>query len=215
VKFGINYISFVSDEKRAEMATHSLMSLYRTNVSNLEKPFLRISYKPSNFNYNNFYAALSKIFTVRLEQDPPYYTSMVYAATDSANRLLDECPDVTHIVHLCDDRIFNPEWLQQLKGLIERHPEAVAWSVYRSATTAYHRIIGGDGKDVLMTMHDAIGCTTREEWQTFFRMFSFTPCPDIHHAQMRPGNRWATSRDYIQNIGVHYETDWAIDFVGE
>jgi hypothetical protein len=215
VKFGLNYISSVCEEKRIEMATRSLSSLIKTNVEGLETPTLRISYKPSSFDYEPFVDELKKKFTVMLIPDPPHYNSMVYAATDSANALLNEDQSITHICHLCDDRLFNSEWLQQLKGLIERHAGARAWSVYRSATVEYHQIVGSDGLDVLMSMHDAIGCTTREEWQGFFSSCGFTPCPDIHHSQMRPGQRWATGRDYMQNMGLHFERDCAIDFVGE
>jgi hypothetical protein len=114
--------------------------------------------------------------------------------------------------------------------LIERHPDGIAWSVYRSRYTRHHRIIGGDGTDVLMTMHDGVGAVTREEWLEYKKHhngydFQVPPTwpgggstPDIHHSCARPGNRWATSRDYLENLGRHQgieQYDCAIDFVGE
>ncbi len=154
--------------------------------------------------------------------DSPQSNSMTYAVEDAGLKILDEHPEVTHVVHLADDRIYNPNWLIELKKLIERHPEAKAWNVFRSAYTDYHRIIGGDGRDVLMTMHDSIGCTTGEEWKSFIREHGYVGAPDIDHARLRPGERWATSKDYmdIHELGRHYDRgighlDRAINFVGE
>lgn len=215
MKFGLNYISYCSNYDRCAIAMRSLASLYRTNTYGLERAYLRISYKPGLFDYENGMEGLKSKFDLYCAPDPPEYQGMVMAATASANAMLVEHPDITHIVHLCDDRLFNPEWLQQLYCLINRRPDGIAWSVFRSAYTDFHRIICSEGTDVLMTMHDAIGCTTKEEWQEFFRLYGYTACPDIHHASCRPGQRWATGRDYIQNLGVHFPNDWAIDFVGE
>lgn len=215
MRIGINYISYVYNDGRARMAERSLKSLAKTTTEGLERPHVRISFKPSDFQYYGLASAMGEKFDVSLCPDPPHYSSMSYAAMDSALKLLAERPDVTHIFHTCDDRLFNPMWLIELVKLIERHPDGVAWNVYRSATTAYHRIVGGDGHDVLMSMHDALGCTTRAEWFKFYECCGYGHALDIMHAQWRPGNRWATNRDYIQNLGVHFESDWAIDFVGE
>ena len=76
-----------------------------------------------------------------------------------------------------------------------------------------------------MTMHDGIGCVTREEWLEYAKFhnghdfYCSDGCtPDIHHAEQRPGERWATPRDYMENLGRHRgieSVDCAIDFVGE
>jgi hypothetical protein len=220
MRFGLAFVTYVYTPDRVAMTKHALTSLAKTNVTGLEKPVVRISYRPSEFRYEDYFDMLKEKFEVTCVPDSPECNSMVYAVEDAGLRIADEHPDVTHVVHLCDDRIYNPEWLIQLKGLIERHPDGLAWSVFRSAYTDFHRIIGGDGTDVLMTMHDAIGCTTAEEWRNFIKTYGYVGCPDIAHAQLRPGNRWATGRDYMENIGRHYDrgigdVDCAIDFVGE
>lgn len=220
MRFGLAFITYMYKPEREAMLEHALTSLSKTVVDGLEKPVLRISYKPTGFNYEKYVEVFEDKFEVTLIPDVPECTNMPYAAMDAGTKILSEHPDVTHNVHLCDDRIYNPFWLIQLKGLIDRHPYAKSWSVYRSRYTDYHRILGGDGVDVIMSMHDAIGCTSREEWQEFVRLHGYVPCPDIQHAQYRQGDRWATSRDYMDNIGRHYdigigEVDCAIDFVGE
>lgn len=222
MRFGLSFVTFVYNPQRATMVDYVLRNLANTNVEGLEKPVLRIGYKPSSFQYSEYFEMLTKKFDVTCFPDGPGCNTMVVAIQDAGSRILKEHPDVTHVVHLCDDRIYNSEWLIELKQLIDRHPKALAWSVFRSAYTDYHRIIGGDGRDVLMTMHDAIGCTSREEWQSFIGEYGYLGCPDIQHASLRPGERWATGRDYsdIHPLGRHYdrgigEVDRAIDFVGE
>lgn len=222
MKFGMAFVTYVYRPERVAMVRHVLTSLAKTNVDGLEKPVFRISYRPSFFDYNEFVPALSEKFEVYMVTDSPQCNSMQYAHVDAGVKILNEHPEVTHVCHLCDDRICNPQWLQETKGLIERHPGARAWSVFRSAYTDFHRIIGGDGIDVLMTMHDALGCTSREEWMQFFSECGYTGEPDCDHAARHPGERWATSRDYmeIHPVGRHFdrgigEVDRAIDFVGE
>lgn len=223
MRFGITFTTFVYGEERKAIVARALNSLQRTNVTGLVKPVMKITYGPSNFDYTPYIEKLGRKFEVTAAPDPPYMQKPDTGhlmGQEAAIRLLKEYSDVTHVVFLWDDQIYNPDWLRQLAKLIERHPDGVAWAVYRSAYTDYHRIIGGDGTDVLMTMHDGIGCVTREEWESFVAEHGFVWAPDISHAGMRPGNRWATKRDYMENIGRHYDrgigdVDGAIDFVGE
>jgi hypothetical protein len=225
MRFGLELVSHVYDAQRVELATRSFNSLAKTNILGLDKPVLQLTYKPASFNYDPFVEKLKEKFEVNVLMDPLGMPSGMAnfcpVCEDGVMKILDQHQDVTHVDFLWDDFVYNPEWLQELAKLIERHPvDTMAWSVYRSAYTAYHRIIGGDGVDVLMTMHDGIGCMTREEFGAYMAS-GWAPCPDIDHASRRPGNRWATSRDYKQNIGkspshAHFaEYDCAIDFVGE
>jgi len=217
MKFGLAFVTHVYNEERANVVARTLPSLARTNTEGLERPVLRVTYRPNGFCYDQYFEALKEKFDVDVHTDPPDMNQFFVIIQDAGLKLLAEHPDVTHLGFMCDDSLCNPEWLQELVKLIGRHPDGIAWAVYRSAYSVYHCIVGGDETDVLMNMHDGIGCVTREEWQYFCRN-GYVGCPDMTHAGHRPGNRWATKRDYIQNLGRHpgiEDVDCAIDFVGE
>jgi YD repeat-containing protein len=228
VRLGFAMTSYMYNERRTIIARRSFASLCKTNVAGLEKPALQLIYHEPRWLFESYIEELSKTWEVYVEEEKPikektWETFGVYGAQELLNKT-----DITHIGFLADDFVYNPGWMQQLVLLINRHPDGKAWSVYRSGYTRHHRIIGGDGVDVLMTMHDATGTMTRQEWDEYGASTrkDFT-CPpsmgggctiDIHHAFIRPGNRWATSKDYWQNIDPHngIETeDVAIDFIGE
>src|SRR5580692_1999146 len=216
MKIGIVYISSINSEFRRSIVLRTLPSLIKTNVEGLEKPVILVTYRQSDFVYDEYFEQLKLKFEVDITTDPAGYSGAVSVLQEAASRLLDTHSDVTHVSFMCDDSLCNPEWLQELSKLIQRHPDGIAWAVYRSALTAYHQIIGGDDVDVLMNMHDGIGCLTREEYRDFVKN-GHAGAPDMQHAS-RQGNRWATKRDYIENLGVHPEygrLDQAIDFVGE
>lgn len=150
-------------------------------------------------------------------------------------------PEITHITYLTDDYVYNPDWLIQLDSLIRRHPKARAWTVYRSSYTRHHRIIsdapwiadGKQHKDCLVTSIAGVGTMSRQEWEEFgldgSRPHGNWTVPaeagggntvDLFHAYSRPGERWATERDYIDHIADHgthaaSNVDKALDFVGE
>ena len=231
LRFGLSLVSGVYSKEREAIVTRSLNSLYRTNVKDLNVPVLAVSYNAiSYFSYEKFFKLLENKFDLMDRRDPPNIVGAMALAVDTATRLLEYKQDVTHLVFLWDDFVYNPEWLQELYKLIQRHPDSKAWSIYRSRYSRHHQVVGGDGIDVLMSMHDGIGCVTREEWIEYGKYHNGSDfsvpldwpgggnTPDIHHAYARPGNRWATSRDYAENLGRHIgieHVDCAIDFVGE
>jgi hypothetical protein len=224
MRLAMTMVSYAYDGTRCDALARSLPSLARTNVIDLEKPVLRITYKPALFDYTSYFEVLKQTFDLEVGVDPPdlqwpeysHYSRWCSKLQGMAIRkVFEEYHDVTHVALLWDDFIYNPEWLRELAKLIERHPDGIAWSVYRSSYTSFHRIIGGDGNDVLMTMHDGVGCVTKEE---FFAGLDRAGSDDCEHAARRPGNRWATKRDYCQNLCRHSfcaDVDCAIDFVGE
>ena len=224
MRLAMTMASYAYDANRCATLARTLPSLARTNVADLEKPVLWLTYKPALFDYAPYIEMLSRKFDFVIGVDPPdlqlpeysHYTGWHFTLHAMAIRkVFGDYPDVTHVVLLWDDFVYNPEWLRELAKLIERHPDGIAWSIYRSSYTLHHRIIGGDGNDVLMTMHDGVGCVTKEE---FFAGLDKAGCDDCGHAIIRPGNRWATKRDYCQNLCRHLycaDVDCAIDFVGE
>jgi len=227
-KFGLILVSYPYTAERANIVSRSISSLARTNTSNI-KSVLQITYRNSaHLPFSAYLDALGTTFNVRKLPDEElldaHRVSQSLLSAASADNLLATDKDVTHLVFMYDDFIYNPEWLQELSLLIDRHCEATAWSVYRSSYTRYHKIIGGDGTDVLMSMHDGVGCVTKDEWQEYSKTLcgDFTTADgctfDIHHALAREGERWATGRDYWENIAVHGDLgrqDMAVDFVGE
>jgi hypothetical protein len=224
MRLGFVYLSCVYNEGRRDIAKRSFISLAKTNSVGLEQPVLQFTYrKTALLDIEPYIAEWNKSFKVMSNEDFPGIGGLNPLVCVSASKIFNET-DCTHVGFLFDDFIFNPEWLQQLTALISRHPDGIAWSIYRSRYTQHHRIIGGDGTDVLMTMHDGVGTMSKEEWkaynvgpQTNFEGGGGNTI-DIHHAMVRPGNRWATSRDYMQNLGRHggiEHVDCAIDFVGE
>lgn len=143
---------------------------------------------------------------------------------------LSRYPDTTHLVLLCDDFIYNPNWLIELAALIERRPGARAWSVYRSGYNHWHYPIREDGGDVLVNCIDSCGCMMREEyleWAPDYRVgcpfvkeLGTTATLDVAHRYQRPGEYWVTRRSYIDTIGVRGlcmtpGIPTAVDFVGE
>jgi len=228
MKFGLVLVSYVYNQERATIASRTLTSLAKTNVEPLPPPILQCSFRTSGFDYSQYIEDLNKKFRVIVDDDVPGSSGNLNSFVScTANKLL-ENKEVTHIVFLYDDFVYNTEWLQELYKLIFRHPDARAWSVYRSAYVRSHRILRTEYTDCVMTMHDGLGCLERWEWEEYIATtngdFSVGSCLgggntiDIHHACARLGDRWATGRDYWQNIGVHMylgKQDQAIDFVGE
>jgi hypothetical protein len=213
---------------RPDLLDRCFTSLIKTNTVGLERPTLYLIYNGSWSVYVQYVVQLEQNWDVVSILDPPDTYGWDKLAIYGAERMLKDT-NITHLGFLPDDFIFNSEWLQQLVKLIERHPGARAWSVYRSAYQRHHRILSGhDYGDVLMTMHDALGTMTREEWNEYGAKdrWDFTcdgsmgggSTMDIHHAFIQKGERWATGRDYWQNLGVHKGLegyDCAIDFIGE
>jgi hypothetical protein len=231
MRLGMVLTSRVYDDERAKIVRRSFDSLTNTVMIGVERPAMALLNTTSSFDYGPYLEAWGYKWDVVISKDLKWRLNVLQSI--GAEILLAD-GTVTHLYFMYDDFIYNPHWLRQLQGLIERHPGARAWGVYRSSFTNFHRIIGGDDVDVLMTMHDGIGCVSREEWTAYQDTLKgefivplkrdtgetiLVDCTiDVHHAYQRPGERWATSKDYMQNIGVHQflgRQDEAIDFVGE
>lgn len=229
-RFGFVLISHVGNAERAALVTRSLNSLIKTKITDTDiySPALEIMYNPSSkFDYGQFTKQLDRNWLVFTDTDKA--SGLNGLVSIAADLLIEEVENITHVGFLWDDFYYHPEWGIKLNELVLRHPDAKAWSIYRSSYTRHHRIIGGQSSsgDCLMTMHDGVGLMTVEEWKEYgaSKRADFA-CPesmgggntiDIHHAYERPGDRWATGRDYAQNLGVHANLgrlDQAIDFVG-
>lgn len=228
MKFGMVLISNAYDPARTAIVHQSFKSLSKTDVSDLDRPRMFMMFNRTDFDYTIYTEQWQEKWDVWCEPDSAIGLNALVSA--SADKMVRDWPDVTHLVFMYDDFLYNPQWMRQLESLVWRHPNAMAWSVYRSSYERHHKIISVEEStgDVIMTMHDGLGCMTVEEWKAYGagQRTDFT-CPielgggstiDIYHAAARPGERWATGRDYWQNLGVHAylgRRDMAIDFVGE
>jgi hypothetical protein len=239
-KYALILNSFVYTAARAEYVKYSLTSLAKTNLEELQQPILQITTKKSNFDYTSYVNLLSDKFMVQVNDEEDFEGRGIDPTfICSINYVLDMYPEVTHITYLTDDMVYNPEWLGRLDKLIERHPEAIAWTVYRSSHTRHHKILSTKEylslgiHDCLVTSIAGVGTLSRKEWKTYNldgKLPHGSWCVpneagggntvDLHHAYARPGERWATGRDYWNHIGdvgthSHKNLDQAIDFVGE
>lgn len=134
----------------------------------------------------------------------------------------------THMMWTGEDTLYHPDWLLQLDGLIERHPEARAWSVYRSAHEAYHKTLALQGEDVLVRSLCGVGLTfSVAEWvawditpEEMLEIKQINTTLDLLHKAQRPGERWCSNVSYIEHTGrvgshTHPEApEWAIKFQG-
>jgi hypothetical protein len=163
-------------------------------------------------------------FDVAIETEPEEMGGVDAAAAYGYGRVFELFPDVSHAMLICDDFIYHPEWLVQVQYLIDRHPGARAWSVYRSGYSQNHWTVREDG-DVEVNAISSIGALTREEWAGWQQNWRDYPRPnktlDVFHPLDRPGARWVTKSSYIQNIGRRGRNstpnnhEWSLDFVGE
>jgi len=122
----------------------------------------------------------------------------------------------------------NPAWLYALIRLIERHPDAMAWSVYRSAHVKYHAPIREEGDDIEVRSLCGHGMTiSRQKWLDWGInwVHGAWNCPsgdtlDLQYAHVKPGERWCTKVSYIDHcakVGVHQQVgmpEYGLDFAG-
>src|SRR5262245_13660890 len=89
-------------------------------------------------------------FQLRPWPQPTYIGGVDQAICWCMEKII-EAGKITHVILIADDMIYHKNWYIETKNIIERHPNALAWSTYRSAHTRHHRTIGRDGSDHLVT----------------------------------------------------------------
>ena len=218
MKFGIVLVSYVAGEPRISYANRSFASLSKTSFEGLERPVMQMSVKKTDFDYSPFIQQWSEKMDVDVKNDEDF----VGRCTDAlfvccANKLLADHDNITHLTFLTNDFIYNWDWLRQLQALIQRHPDAKAWTVYKSMNTRHHRTIRVDENgDHLLTSISSMGAISRQEW------LEYNPDPnlgnhgyhvpesegggetlDLHHCWARKGEYWGTDKDYQQHIGEY------------
>lgn len=216
-QLGMVLPTYTYNKERLEWAQRSFASLDRTLLLPYSAPLLLVK-RPGPRNLARYPWYAEQVF------QPEWIDNVDQAIAWGFDYLFEKQPVVTHACFLADDFIYSPYWLKQLVNLIERHPKAKGWTVYRSGNTNWHRTISVDENgDHLVTSISGPGAISRQEWKDW-HFFCPRPCLhslDIMHSETRPGERWATGKSYIQQIGVRgvHNTgpgcDEALEFVGE
>lgn len=228
MKIGLVLTSHAYSEERARIAKRSLDSLTKTDMSGLTRPAMVFLNTTSSFDYAPYLAAWEEKWDTIVIKDLPHtkdINGFNFLLTTGAKLVLDDA-SVTHVYFMYDDFLYHKQWLREVVEITERHPEARSCGVYRSRWEVFHRIIGTDGVDDMMTMLDGVGCVDRQEWMEYQEqakgnyVIPELGCVtmDVHHSFTRSGQFWSTKRDYLQNLGIHDwlgDLDTAMDFVGE
>lgn len=233
MKLSIILPTYVYNEERARLATLSMNCLAKTDTSKLEeKPKLFVLIRPPKLAYNYpDCTPLAQRFDLAWEHQPNIISGTEMTLAYGTKVLFDD-PEVDFVTWMGDDALFHPDWLYQLQELIKRNPEAVAWSVYRSAYTAVHQEL-----DILPTGDISVqsicghGFTiAREEWlrwnidwQDGYWACGRGDTLDMYHVHGQnaaQGLRVVTPKSYVEHtgrVGVHclaHIPEWAIDFQG-
>lgn len=248
MEFGIVLPTFLYSAERKVMAERSYASLARTEVPEVDRP-LRVFVVAANSDsadvalngFSQFFDVLTGTkcwplkdnaamsMKVWLQREGIQGTDQ--SLCQGVEVLMEAAPDVTHFIYLTDDLLYNPRWFVELKALVERHPTARAWSVYRSAHEKHHKTWRREGDDHLVSSLSGNGtCMTIEEWKGWGVSCAdgcSWPVPsggntlDLHHAYYRQGERWATDVSMIQHdgrLGLRCNSsvpEYALNFIGE
>jgi hypothetical protein len=227
VKLGIVLPSYLYNRERERLADSAFLSLAKSESLMDETVLLFLIKSGTASQYNQYLDKLRKKFRVVLKTYDDLEGSEQKFAFGTSYML--DSFKVDYITWMADDVLFHPLWLWKLEALIGRHPEAKAWSIYRSAFEWMHRTVREEGDDVLVRSICAHGMTfTKKEWQEW----GVTPeiaatfgidgnvTLDVEHPEKRPGERWVTKVSYLEHTGrtgtraTPDIPEYARDFVG-
>jgi hypothetical protein len=167
MRFGFTFPSWIYDAQRFDYCARSLASLARTDVSGLDGPIPFVAViKPTPEPWDS---------AAQVEQAVlPFEKVVIPQPTDNEtgdgasfwgyDYLVRHFPEVTHMACISNDWLFSKNWLHALKALIERHPHAKAWWVYRSAYEEFHKTLCIEPPDVLVRSISGGGCFSREAY---------------------------------------------------
>lgn len=207
--------TWIREKHRVEYANRCFTSFMKTVIPDGVSLMLCMILRPSNRYKYPMADLCKKCWVTTFPQDGEGLTlqgcdqPMVYGCE------LADAMGADYLVQLGDDTLFTSRWLCELADLIGRHPDAVSWSVYRSAHTAIHEIFSDDGKDCHVRSINGNGLTvSAAEWrkwglhwnQVGREFYWVSPSGkhktlDMHHYETRQGERWVTSKSYIDHIG--------------
>ncbi len=227
MRIGIVLPSYLYNDTRRGLAKAAFESLAKTTPP-ASTPELLLLYKEGTLaEYSPYLEPLQKVFTVTAKSDLGLSGTEQTLAWGTT-WLVDK-KNVDSVTWMGDDALFNHNWLRELEGLMTRHPQAKAWSVYRSAFEFIHRTLQEEGDDVRVRSICGHGMTfTAKEWCDWGIKWGDAIAfgekglltMDLMHSEQRSGERWVTRRSYVEHTGkdgVHCSPalpEYARDFVG-
>lgn len=227
LKLGICLPSYLYNEEREKLANDAFGSLAKSEPLVDEVTLLLLIESGSLVKYTPYLEDLRKKFrTVIKVHDSNGSAEQKFAYGTS---YLIDAFGIDTVVWMTDDTLHHPLWLWKLEGLVRRHPDAKAWSVYRSSFELMHRTIKEEGEDVLVHSVCGHGMTlSAKEWKAWGMTAEKAAgygsngqvTLDVEHPEVRPGERWVTKRSWIEHTGktgVHTALsipEYAKDFVG-
>jgi|SRR5882724_2029673 len=234
-RYCLLFPTYVDSTDRQLIAQTSYRSLLKTIVPNGDAPLFVVCVWKGQIakdQVDKVRCFINSPFQMETMHQPDGIEGSDQSICYAMEQVILKVPGLTHVILLCDDILYHPDWFVETKALVERHPDAKAWTIYRSAHTRHHRTVARDGfGDHSVTSMAGSGmCITLDEWKAWGIKASdgmSWPIPtgghtiDLHHAWARPGERWATDKSYIQHIGkigVHCTAEtpeYALEFVGE
>jgi hypothetical protein len=230
MKFGVVLPTHCYNQQRVMWATAAFLSLAKSSQPSKRPLLMIIEHKDSLLRQAAHMLYVPPKFEVELVEQPDTIGGTEQTLAWGTEQVLLQ-PDISHVVWMGDDALFNSHWLTQLEGLINRHPDAKGWSVYRSAHVRYHAPLEFSGPDVLVRSLCGHGMTfTRWEWAEWgihWTQGQRWPAPsggntlDLHHAYHRAGERWCTKQSYVQHTGTAGVNvtpgipEYALEFVGD
>lgn len=211
MKFGIVLPSYMYNTKRCQLADAAFQSLAKTEPLQEETTLLLLIKGPAS-NYQMHLEQLKTKFHLIVKTDEGL--SGTEQTLAFGTQWLFENFGVDYVTWMGDDALFNPYWLWKLAGLIERHPDAVSWSVYRSSFEWIHKTLKEEGEDVLVRSICGHGLTlSKKEWTEWkidwHKQAWWAPdgdTLDLVHVDERKGERWVTKRSFIQHTSPHEGT---------
>lgn len=207
MKYGIVLPTFVHSIDRTRLVTAAFASLENT-VHDGNKPELLLIQKQSVFHNQPVTEKLLEAFNVNLVPDPANIQGTEQTLAWGTQDLFDMGCD--YVTWMGDDALFHPQWHMKLRKLIADKPDAVGWSVYRSAYELYHQTLLEEEEYVRVSTLCGHGMTiSKEEWKAWGIDWHlgvwYSPAGDtldLHHAFARTmDNRWTTKVSYIEHTG--------------
>lgn len=180
MRFGFVLPCYVMNLFRERLAQASFASLCRSVTAGLDaSPVIIFVAKPEPKTLEVIRAYKFPGFVHDVIAEPADAASIDACFIYGLQRLVDTCPDVTHLGFLTNDWVYNKRWLFALQDLINRHPDASAWWVYRSAFEKFHKTLKLDDPsgDVLVRSTNAAGMFPRSGFDVY---------PDYHACRIDP-----------------------------
>ena len=199
MRFGFVIPIYTVNEQRRNWAVASLRSLAKTVVIG-EPPVICFVLNSAKENESEGIIRSSGLsqFDVMLIEQPPDAASIDACNIFGWSHILKTRPDITHLAMMTVDWLYNPRWLIELENIIQRHPQARAWWVYRSAFEFFHKTLRIE-EDVLVRSFNAGGCFPAADyraWNPDYHNFRIS-APRVTDARFdeNTGNLWMQMAD--------------------